>query len=165
MTRFLLFAAPYLLRNSAALMCILSGTFLPSAQCQHIYWSSHVKHRIIDNRMKIDYKNFLNHKEASDMYAQNTFDRFDNLHKQYASNSSAFESMGSKTFQDYLFSEKSFDSVISPATTDCSQQSELSRRYEILSGIFVESSVRPWVYARDLELMTVYAFALLLGIH
>ena len=70
--------------------------------------------------------------------------------------------MGPKSFQEYLFSEKSFDSVISSAT-NCGQQSELSRRYEILSGIFVESSVRPWVYARDLELMTVYAFALLLG--
>ena len=102
LTRFLLFAAPYLLQIPAALMCILSGTFLPSAQCQHIYWSSHVKHRIIDNRMKIDYKNFLNHKEASDMYAQNTFDRFDNLHKQYVSNSSAFESMGPKNLSRLL---------------------------------------------------------------
>ena len=163
LTRFLLFAAPYLLQIPAALMCILNGNFLPSAQCQHIYWSSHVKHRIIDNRMNENFKNFLNHKETSAMHTRNTFHRYEEMHKQYKLNESALGTTGPKTFDDYLFSSNSFDSVFPPTATECQQKSELSRRYEILSGVFVESSVRPWVYARDLELMTVYAFALLLG--
>ena len=35
--------------------------------------------------------------------------------------------------------------------------------YGLMRNIFVEQSVRPWAYARDIELMTVYTFTLLLG--
>ena len=101
LTRFLLFAAPYLLQVPAVQLCILSGEFLPSSQCQHVYWSAHSRNRVTDNRMHNDFKKFLNNPKLEKMHHDWTDRKYEALKKFYDQN----HSLGTEVvgFEQFLY--------------------------------------------------------------
>ena len=157
LTRFFLFAAPYLLQVPAAHLCITDGNFLPSAQCQHIYWASHAKTRVTDNRMNPAYKHFLNDRDLEEAHIAMVNKIYAHQKSRYMLNESFYKSKDID-IDTFLFNP---DLPLEKYTTHKKGRNLV--RYGLMRNIFVEQSVRPWAYARDIELMTVYTFTLLLG--
>jgi signal transduction histidine kinase len=159
LTRFILFAAPYLLQVPAVQLCIINGDFLPSSQCQHIYWAAHSRRRVTDNRMHIDFKKFLNNPKLEKMHHDWTDKKYEELRAFYDQNHTLHDTKGNG-FEDFIYNQENNDRAM-PYTPYSDE--EITQRYRLLREIFVEQSVRPWSYARDVELLTVYTFTLLLG--
>jgi signal transduction histidine kinase len=135
-------------------LCISDGNALLSSQCQHLHWASQVKHRLFDDRMNPAFKTFLNDpKFMWDAKAQES-DLFNQIVSAYKKNTSS-AAVGAG-FSDWLHA------------TDLQGGEDTARylsyvKYKVVEGQYVELSLRPWTYGRDIEMAALYSFALLLA--